>query len=326
MSAACRGRGNYDEDLPVPISTRWVYPHSDTPPHPNRFEINVEPRHLERIYPDGLNVNPDIGVQSEYSNDEWVYSAPMNHGEYDGMIAVRNRRSLPHSPVSPNQIITGRKRMLKISELPRYWVDYLFQTLYGKNKKFVKHFLDRNVVSGPYTDTFTPQLDKDMREEILNRFKSIRNARSLDEIDNEFYDGWYDNIADDRFFGDDESDNFINEYENLFLDTDSINIDLKRKVKYNKKGIMIKPSNKAETLRHLIKYNRLPQDLSPSKYCYSKTNQRRRTQRLHAKKLMKKQELFDAEDAENGPIYDGGSKKTRQNKRRRTNKTKHAKK
>jgi hypothetical protein len=41
---------------------------------------------------------------------------------------------------------------------------------------------------------------------------------------------------------------------------------------------------------------------------------------------MKKQELFDAEDAENGPIYDGGSKKTRQNKRRQTNKTKHAKK
>jgi hypothetical protein len=314
MSAACRGRGNYDEDLPVPISTRWVYPHSDTPPHPNRFEINVEPRHLERIYPDGLNVNPDIGVQSEYSNDEWVYSAPMNHGEYDGMLAVRNRRSLPHSPVSPNQIITGRKRMLQISRLPSNWVDYLFQTLYGKNKKFVKHFLDRNVVSGPYTDIFTPHLDKHLREKIVDSFKEIQNARSLDEIDSEFYEGWYDNIDDAR-----------DDYENLFLDTDSINIDVKRHIKYNKKGIMIKPSNKAETLRHLIKYNRLPQDLSPSKYCYSKSNQRRRTQRLHAKKLMKKQELFDAEDAENGPMYDGGSKKTRQNKRRQ-NKTKHAKK
>jgi len=316
MSAACRGRGNYDEDLPVPISTRWVYPHSDTPPHPNRFEINVEPRHLERIYPDGLNVNPDIGVQSEYSNDEWVYSAPMNHGEYDGMLAVRNRRSLPHSPVSPNQIITGRKRMLKISQLPSNWVDYLFQTLYGKNKTFIKHFLDRNVVSGPYTDIFTPRLDKHLREKIVDRFKEIQNARSLDEIDSEFYEGWHDNI-----------DDAYDDYENLFLDTDSINIDVKRNVKYNKKGIMIKPANKAETLRHLIEYNRVPQDLSPSKYCYSnKRNQRRRTQRLQAKKLRKKQELFDAEDAENGPIYDGGSKKTRQNKRRQTNKTKHAKK
>ena len=200
----------------------------------------------------------------------------------------------------------------------------------SKNKKTVRNFIKRNVVSAPYTDVFTPELDKELREELLKRFKEIPNVRSHDEIEIDFNDGWYDNIDDHRFIGDDESDDFINDYENLFLDTDAINFDLKHRVTYNKRNKMIKPANKADTLRHLIKYNRLPQDLSPSKYCYSKSNQRRRTQRLQAKKLMKKQQSFDAEDAENAPMYNGGANKSRQNKRgqykRAQNKTRQNKK
>ena len=315
-SRCSRDRAIYD-DLPEPISARWIYPDSEEP-IPNRFEINVEPRYLERIYHhnlDGIHDQPVFGQQREYSDIETVFSAPLNDGVYDGITTFQRRRPIYRSPVSPNERITGHKRMLKLSNLPSDWIEFLFHNLYSKNKKTVRNFIKRNVVSAPYTAAFTPELDRELREELLKRFKEIPHVRSHDEIEIGFNDGWYDHIDDHRFIGDDESDDFINDYENLFLDTDAIKFDRKHRITYNKKNQKIKPANKSDTMRFLIKHNRVPLDLSPSKNPYSKSNQRRRTQRLQAKKLMKKQQLIDAEDAENAPIYDGGANKSRQNKR-----------
>jgi hypothetical protein len=304
-------RGVENDPSPISLSSRWVYPELEEEPIPNRFEINVEPRYLERTYPNflqGIHDNPNIGCQSEFSNTEYVYEAPTNSGEYDEEMAYPHTRSLPRSPVTPNQRITGYKRTLRLSNLPRFWIDKLFQTLYSKNKKTIRNFLKRYVISAPYTDTFTPEIDKRLRDELLVRFKLITTSQSLNVIENIFYDGWYTHIndRDDGYYESDGVEYVINHFDNLFLDTDAINIDIKRNVTYNKKNKVIKPSNKAETLRNR---NHNPV-VSPS-HNKGASQRRRRTQRLQAIKLRKKQELFDAEEYDNAPNYDGGSRKRR---------------
>jgi len=243
---------------------------------------------------------PIIGRQYPYSQRESIYNSSCNHGECDSYPSSVSR-DFPHSPISPNQDITGYKRTLALSTLPRDWVEYLFNTLYSKNKKMIRKFLKRYIISAPYTSTFTAEEDKQSRKKLLELFNKIDGRPS--NIEGMFYDRWYSTVFRECYGPEDECEEVINNYDNLFLDVDYVNIDIKDNVRYTRKGNIIKngvvkPANKAEKLR-----NRNPElSLSPNKNIIF--NQRRRTQRLNAIKLRKKQ---DMEEADKGEVYDGGA-------------------
>jgi hypothetical protein len=295
---ASRRRRTSNPDI---ISSEWVYPNFVDPPVSNRFELNAHPsRYLETLYRSMHNMPPIVGQQYQYSNRESIYRSSCNHGEHDSYPSSVSS-GFPHSPISPNQDITGYKRTLVLSKLPRDWVEYLFNTLYSKNKKMIRRFLKRYIISAPYKSTFTAEDDKQSRKTLLELFNKIDDRPS--NIETMFYDRWYSTVFGQCYDPEDECEAVTNNYDNLFLDVDYVNIDIKDNVRYTRKGNIIKdgvvkPANKAEKLR-----NRNPElSVSPNKNIIF--NQRRRTQRLNAIKLRKKQ---DMQEADNGEVYDGGA-------------------
>jgi hypothetical protein len=322
-----RATVNPIDNIGEPYFAQWVYP--EERPLPSRFRIQQDVRRymmLEYNNPgndrgedgdedDESELLPGVGWWTPGQREEYVYF-PTNGGEYDEFIpsyyVIHDPMTSSQSELNRQYVSPVRNNLTPLGELDEGWVNLFTQQLFRKGKQSINNFIKRYIkTTRPYSERFTPEDDRELRNNIARIFKQAGNQRH-DEAEDYVWLQWQQEIEANP-----ENGHGYDIYNRLGFDSDFFNEDFELGLLplYNKKGDMMQPANKAELKRD---FRDASHYISKIKQTPSQGTRRRRNQRKRDKKILKEynedmRRLGEDPDA----IFDGGYKKKKNTRKRR---------
>jgi|LakMenE01Jun11ns_1017448.scaffolds.fasta_scaffold9903095_3 hypothetical protein len=322
-----RATVNPIDNIGEPYFAQWVYPSGRPSPSRYRIQQNV-PRYVMLEYnnpgndrgedgdeDDGNELLPGVGWWTPGQREEYVYF-PTNGGEYDEFIPSYyvSHDDIPstHAQLNSQYVSPVRNNLTPLGELDEGWVNLFTQQLFRKGKQSINNFIKRYIKTiRPYSERFTPEDDRELRNNIARIFKQAGNQRH-DEAEDYVWLQWQQEIEANP-----ENGHGYDIYNRLGFDSDFFNEDFELGLLplYNKKGHMMQPANKAELKRD---FRDASHYISKIKQTPSQGTRRRRNQRKRDKKILKEynedmRRLGEDPDA----IFDGGYKKKKNTRKRR---------